>query len=413
MKKVVIVGGGFGGLNAAKNLVNTDFDVTIIDKTNHHVFQPLLYQVATAALSPGDISAPIRTIFSGSKNIKVIMDEVIDINKDEKIVILPDMKISYDYLIIAAGARHSYFGNDSWEPFAPGLKTLSDALIIREKILRALEEAEKLNPADYQKYLNFVVVGGGPTGVEMAGAIAEIVKRSWLRDFKNISASKTKVYLIEAADRILLPYPPQLSLKAQKQLESLGVSVLLNTKVTAVNQDGVFVGNEFIESKNVIWAAGNAASPLLKKLNTELDRAGRAIVNTDLSIPGSTEIFIIGDAAAFKDENGNYLPGVAPVAIQQGKFVADLLKNNASGKKTFKYRDKGILATIGRAKAIAFIKGLKLTGFLAWLAWTFIHIMVLIGFRNRVRVMTEWAWYYITFRHGIRLIVDKNSAKYY
>ncbi|MFO7448140.1 MAG: NAD(P)/FAD-dependent oxidoreductase [Ignavibacteriaceae bacterium] len=414
-KKVVIIGAGFGGLLAAQQLKNSEYDITIVDKTNYHLFQPLLYQVATAALSPGDIAFPIRSIFSGNKNVKVLMGEVININKEKKIVELNEIKLPFDYLIIATGARHSYFGNNEWEHYAPGLKTIHDALFIREKILRSLEEAEKCNPEHYQRYLTYIIIGGGPTGVEMAGAIAEIAKKAWLQDFRNIDASKTQVYLVEALPRILTTYPEELSNAAREQLEEIGVKVLLNTKVTDVNEKGIQVGDKFIESANIIWAAGNVVSPLLKSLNVELDRAGRVLVNSDLSISGSPDIFVIGDAAAYKLDDGSFLPGIAPVAMQQGRFVSKLLKEKQPpGKRDkFKYNDRGIMATIGRAKAIAFIKGFKLTGFFAWAAWSFVHIMFLIGFRNRIRVMMEWAWYYITFRHGIRLITGQNNKYYY
>jgi NADH dehydrogenase len=413
-KKVVIIGAGFAGLLAAQELKDTSCEITIIDKTNHHLFQPLLYQVATAALSPGDIAVPIRAVFSGYKNIKVIMGEVEKIDKYNKIVELKDTRISFDYLIVATGARHSYFGKNQWEEHAPGLKTIHDALYIREKILRSLEEAEKCNPENYQKYLTYVIIGGGPTGVELAGAIAEIAKKNWMNDFRNINASKTKVYLIEGLPRLLLAYPEELSGKAREELESMGVIVKVNSMVTDVREDGVQIGSEFIESANVIWAAGNAASPLLKTLEVELDRAGRVIVNKDLTIPGYDNIFVAGDAAALKDGEGNFLPAIAPVAMQQGKYAAKVIKKQQKpeDRVPFKYRDKGIMATVGRAKAVAYIKGFKLSGFFAWVTWSLVHIMFLIGFRNRVKVMVEWLWYYITLRHGIRLITGKNNGYY-
>lgn len=408
-KKVIIVGGGFGGLLAAKEFKDTDFDVTIIDKTNHHLFQPLLYQVAAAALSPADIAIPIRSVFSDQQNIKVVLDEVIAVDKEKSTVKLTNSEISFDYLILSPGARHSYFGNDNWEKYAPGLKTLSDALKIRELILNSLEAAEKEPDADRRKkYLTFVVIGGGPTGVELAGAIAEIAKKTMIKDYKNFRADDTKVILVEALPRILTSYTTDLSQKAKEDLEQMGADVRLNTKVTDVNENGVQLGDTFIESKNVIWAAGNIASPLLKTLDIELDRAGRAVVQDDCTIPGYPNIFVIGDAALMKDEKGEILPGVAPVAMQQGKFVGKLIVNddkNGSRKK-FVYVDKGSMATIGKAKAVAMIRGLKLSGLLAWFAWSVVHIFFLIGFRNRFRVFAEWIWYYITNRQGTRLITN-------
>lgn len=408
-KKVIIVGGGFGGLLAAKEFKDTDYEVTIIDKTNHHLFQPLLYQVAAAALSPADIAIPIRSVFSDQQNIKVVLDEVISVDKEKSIVKLSNSEMSFDYLILSPGARHSYFGNDNWEKYAPGLKTLSDALKIRELILNSLEAAEKEPDADRRKkYLTFVVIGGGPTGVELAGAIAEIAKKTMIKDYKNFRADDTKVILVEALPRILTSYTTDLSQKAKEDLEQMGADVRLNTKVTDVNENGVQLGDIFIESKNVIWAAGNLASPLLKTLDIELDRAGRAVVEDDCSIPGYPNIFVIGDAALMKDKNGEILPGVAPVAMQQGKYVGKLIVNDDKNgsRKEFVYVDKGSMATIGKAKAVAMIRGLKLSGLLAWFAWSVVHIFFLIGFRNRFRVFAEWIWYYITNRQGTRLITN-------
>jgi NADH dehydrogenase len=407
MKKIVIIGGGFGGLCAAKEFGDFNAEITLIDKTNYHLFQPLLYQVATAALSPADIAVPIRAVLSKQKNITVVMDEVTSIDRTNKKVITKDSEYPFDYLIIATGSRHSYFGKDEWEKYAPGLKTLNDALNVREKILWSLETAEKIEDKKTQKkYLTYVVVGGGPTGVEMAGAIAEIVKISLMKDFRNFKAENTKVYLIEALPKLLSTYPDDLSEKAKKDLESLGVEVLLNTKVTEVNNKGVQTGDKFIETTNIIWAAGNTVSQLLKSLNTDLDRAGRVIVKPDLSIIGNPNIFVIGDAAVAKDKNGNLLPGIAPVAMQQGRYVAQIIKEGKDPdlRKPFIYFDKGTMATIGRAKAVVYIGKLKFSGLFAWLMWCVIHIFYLITFRNRFKVMAEWAWYYITFRHGIRLI---------
>ena len=408
MKKVVIVGAGFGGLTAAKALSKFDIDITIIDKTNHHVFQPLLYQVATTALSPADISTTIRSVFSENKNVKVLLGEVRSIDKENKKVFFNGSEIEFDYLIIATGARHSYFGKNEWEKFAPGLKTLNDALKIRERILLSLEAAEKENdPAKRQKYLNFVIIGGGPTGVELAGAISEIVNKNVLPDFRNIDANMTKVYLVEALPKILSTYPDKLSEHALQDLKDLQVEVFLGEKVTEVNDKGVRVGDKFIESNNVLWAAGNEVSPLIKSLKTEMDRTGRAIVKDDLSLFENENIFVIGDAAAVKNEKGEYLPAIAPVAMQQGRYIAKVISKNLSStdRKKFKYNDRGTMATIGKAKAVGVVKGFNLSGLLAWLAWSFIHILYLIGFRNRLRVMVEWIWYYITNRPGIRLIV--------
>jgi NADH dehydrogenase len=408
MKKIVIIGAGFGGLTAAKVLAKYDFDITIIDKTNHHVFQPLLYQVATTALSPADIATPIRSVFSVNKNVKVLLGEVHSINRDTRKVLFNGSEIDFDYMIIATGSRHSYFGRDEWEKFAPGLKTLNDALKIRETILLSLEAAEKeKDSVKRQKYLNFVIIGGGPTGVELAGAISEIVNKNVIPDFRNITASMTKVYLIEALPKILSSYPDKLSSYAIEELRKLEVEVILNENVTEINDHGVKVGDRFIESSNLLWAAGNQASPLIKSLDTEIDKAGRAIVNHDLSIKEDENIFIIGDASAIKNENGEYLPAIAPVAMQQGRYVAKIIAKNLTGKfrNSFRYNDKGTLATIGKAKAVGVVKGIKLSGLIAWFAWCFIHILYLIGFRNRLRVMIEWIWYYITNRPGIRLIV--------
>lgn len=408
MKKIVIIGAGFGGLTAAKVFAKSDFDITIIDKTNHHVFQPLLYQVATTALSPADIATTIRSVFSRNKNVKVLLGEVRAINREERKVFFNGSEIDFDYLIVAIGSRHSYFGKDDWEKFAPGLKTMNDALKIREKILLSLEAAEKeSDPVKRQKYLNFVIIGGGPTGVELAGAISEIVNKNVIPDFRNITASMTKVYLVEALPKILSSYPDTLSARALQDLKKLEVEVILNQKVSEINDHGVKVGDRFIESSNVLWAAGNQSSLLIKSLNTEIDRAGRAVVKDDLSIKEDDKIFVIGDAAAIKNKNGEYLPAIAPVAMQQGRYVARIIAKNLTGnsRKAFKYNDKGTMATIGKAKAVGVVKGIKLSGLIAWLAWSFVHIAYLIGFRNRLRVMVEWIWYYITNRPGIRLIV--------
>lgn len=409
-KKVIIIGAGFGGLSAAKELSSDKFEVTVVDKTNHHLFQPLLYQVATAALSPADIAVPIRAILSKNKNTKVILDEAIEIDKQNKVVKLKNSQLLFDYLIVAPGSRHSYFGKDEWEKFAPGLKTLTDALIIREKIINSLELAEKeIDPIKKKKFLTFVIIGGGPTGVELAGAIAEITKITMIKDYKNFHHTDTKIILIEGLNRLLNSFPENLSEKALQDLQKLGVDVKLNTRVEDVNINGVKIPSGYIETENIIWAAGNVCSPLLKTLDVQLDRSSRVLVDSDCSVPGYPEIFVIGDSANLKDINGNLLPAIAPVAIQQGRYVGKIISHEIpkQSRKPFRYFDKGTMATIGKAKAVAQIKGLKISGFFAWLMWSFIHIAYLITFRNRFRVMAEWIWYYFTNRQGTRLIVGK------
>jgi NADH:quinone reductase (non-electrogenic) len=411
--KVIIIGAGFGGLAAAKTLKNADVEILMIDKTNHHLFQPLLYQVATAALSPGDIAAPVRGILRAQKNVSIIMGEVVSIDKkNQKVKMHNSDEFHFDFLIVATGARHSYFGNDEWEKYAPGLKTISDALKIRERILLSFEKAERSNdPNEIEKQLTFVIVGGGPTGVEMAGAIAEISKKTMLKDFRKIDPSKTKIILIEGTDKLLNSFDQPLNSYTKRMLENMGVIVKVGKFVKQISSDGVQVDNEFFKTSNVIWAAGNTASPLLKKLNTELDKAGRLIVEKDCSIKEYPNIFVIGDAANYIDEKGKPLPGVAPVAEQQGKFVAKLIAQIKAGanRKVFKYFDKGNLATIGRAKAVLQISNFKLSGFSAWLIWGFVHIAFLINFRKRYKVMTEWIWSYLTFKNDIRLITHKTD----
>lgn len=412
--QVLIVGGGFGGIAVAKALRNTNFKVTIIDKKNHHLFQPLLYQVATAALSPGDIAMPIRGIFSRYKNVRTVMDKVISIDKKKQLVHLQHgNNIRYDYLILAPGAKYNYFGHDDWEKHAPGLKTLGNALSIRERILVSLEKAEQISDKEQRKpYLRYVIIGGGPTGVETAGAIAEIAKRNMMRDFKSLSPDETEVYLVEAAGGILNGYPEKLSERAQKDLEGMGVNILLNSPVTDIKENGIEVDGAFIKTPNMVWAAGVKASPLIEVLDCEMDRMGRAIVHKNLTIPDSDNIFVIGDAAHSKDEEGNPLPGIAPVALQMGKYVGkNIKKDNVKRAKPFQYVDKGTMATIGRAKAVAEVRGVTFSGIIAWFLWGFIHIFFLIGFRNRIRVFAEWSWYYITFKRGVRLITGRFSKE--
>jgi NADH dehydrogenase len=413
-ERIVIIGGGFGGINCATKLRNAKVQVTIIDRNNHHLFQPLLYQVATAALSAGDIATPIRSVFRKQKNIDVLLGEVTEILADNKKIRLNDKReITYDYLILAPGSRYNYFGNDQWSRYAPGLKSLADALNIRERILISLEKAEQLqNPSDQQSYLNFVIIGGGPTGVEMAGAISEIAKRNMMKDYRYIRPEQSKIYLVEATSGILNGFSKRLSRRAQDDLEKMGIDILLNNPVTDVTRDGVTLNDRFIKTKNIIWAAGVTASPLLDKIAAERDRNGRIIVNSDLTVPGYPNIFVIGDAAHFVEEGKDQpLPALAPVAIQEGKYIGKLLRKRIlpHKRKPFRYIDKGTMATIGRAKAVAEIRNFNISGFPAWLAWSFIHIFYLIDFRNRFRVMLEWSWYYLTFRRGVRLITDRES----
>jgi NADH:ubiquinone reductase (H+-translocating) len=406
--KVVILGGGFAGISAAKVLGNSKLDVWIIDKTNHHLFQPLLYQVASASLSPGDIAVPIREILSKFSNETVLMGEVTAIEKEKKEVVLRNGdRIVYEYLIIALGARHSYFGKDEWEKFAPGLKTLTDALKIREKILISFEKAERCDSIiEAKKYLNFVIIGGGPTGVEMAGAISEIAYHTMLKNFRRIDTTQTKIYLVEGSPHVLPVYPEKLSIKAQKYLEEFGVNVITGKRVTNVTKDGVMIDELFVPTENVLWAAGNQASPVLKTLNMPLDKQGRVIVEKDLSIPGFPEIFVLGDAACALDKNEKPLPGLAPVAVQQGRYVGEILRRRLSKEERppFSYFDKGTMATIGKTKAIGTFGKIQFSGHFAWFAWCFVHILYLIGFRNRLVVLMRWLFSYFSSQRGARLI---------
>ncbi|MEX0928393.1 MAG: NAD(P)/FAD-dependent oxidoreductase [Balneolales bacterium] len=407
-RHIVIVGAGFGGLTAAQALKDTDYDITIIDRTNHLLFQPLLYQVATASLSPGDIAMPVRAVFRNQANASVILGEVVAVDKHRRTVTLADGEIlTFDYLIMAPGTRHSYFGHAEWEINAPGLKTLADALKIRERILLSLEKADRENdPQKRKKYLNFVIVGGGPTGVELAGAISEIVKRTVIRDYKRVQPTDTSITLIEALPHILSAFDPGLRSEAIKMLNGMGVEVQLDTMVTSVDNHGVETKSGYIESANVIWAAGNEASPVLKSLNVTGGKAGRLPVERDLTLKGFPSIFVIGDAAIFTDDSGSELPALAPVAMQQGRHVAKLLRDHLKEgiRPVFQYKNKGKMATIGRAKGVAEMGRFKFAGFFAWVLWSFVHIFFLIGFRNRFRVMAEWGWYYFTFRGSFRLI---------
>jgi len=410
--RVVVVGSGFGGLEAARNLAKLPLQVTLIDRKNHHTFQPLLYQVATAGISPAEIAAPIRWILRGRKNVEVLMDEVVGFDLNRKIVQLPDLEIPYDYLVVAAGAQHSYFGHDEWEPLAPGLKTVEDALEIRRRVLLAFELAEKQVVAgEPQSMLNFVIVGGGPTGVELAGTLAEIAHRVLRDEFRSIDPKRTRILLLEGGPRILPAYAPDLSESAVRQLQKLGVEVRVPAMVTRIDPGAVWVGTERISAAVILWAAGVAASSLGKKLGAPTDRAGRVLVNPDLSVPNYPEVFVIGDLATLKDEHGNTLPGVAPVAIQEGRYVAKAIANDLrkSPRQTFRYIDKGSLATIGRAAAVAQFRKLHISGYFAWLAWLFVHIFFLIGFRNRLIVLIQWAWSYFTYQRGARLITGDTT----
>lgn len=405
--RVVIVGGGFGGLSTAKGLADAPFNVTLIDRNNHHLFQPLLYQVATAGLSPADIASPIRGILGGQRNVKIMLAEVSGVDVTRKEVIADGRRIGYDYLVLATGARHAYFGHNDWAAFAPGLKTIDDATYLRRRILLAFERAENETDVDERRRLmTFVVVGGGPTGVEMAGAIAELAKRALASDFQSIDPRCASIVLIEGAQRLLTPFDTSLSHAARRSLNQLGVDVRLGAAVTDCSCEGVRLGDQFISTRTIIWAAGVMASPAGRWLGAEVDRAGRVMVRADLSVPGHPDVFVIGDTAAVTGADGAMLPGVAPVAKQQGQYVARALVARYQGRTAavFRYRDFGSLATIGRSRAVAQFGKLRLSGFPAWVLWSGAHVYFLIGFRNRFVVALNWAWSYITFQRGSRLI---------
>jgi NADH dehydrogenase len=405
--RVVIIGAGFGGLEAAKKLAGETVRVTVVDRTNYHLFQPLLYQVATAALSPADIAAPVRAILSKSKNMEVILAEVESINVNAKKVRMVVEELDYDYLIVATGARHSYFGHPEWEKLAPGLKSLEDAVEIRRRILLAFEYAERISDEAARKAaMTFVVVGGGPTGVEMAGAIAEIARYTLAKDFRHIDPSQARVILVEADPWVLAAFPDDLQISARKQLVDLGVEVRTGIHATNLSEEGLQVGDEFIPCRVRIWAAGNNASFVGHSLGAPIDRVGRVIVNKDLTIPDHPEVQVIGDLANFSHQTGQPLPGVSPVAMQQGRHAAHNILAMIDGGKPqrFWYFDKGSMATIGRNKAVADLKLIHLSGIPAWLAWLFVHIIFLVGFRNRLAVLFQWAWAYFSFNKGARLI---------
>ena len=411
-KHVVIVGAGFVGLNCAKKLGNVEgIKVTVLDRRNHHLFQPLLYQVAMAGLSPAEIAAPIRSILAPYRNIETLMTVVSAIDAERKVVSCDAGEIAYDYLVVGAGAKHSYFGNEQWEEFAPGLKTLSQATEIRSRVLSAFEEAEKCrDPERRRQLLTFVVVGGGPTGVELAGAMGEMTRYTLTNEFRNIDSRQTRVVLIEGGQRILPAFSTEHSAKATRTLEKLGVQVWTNCSVTEVNAEGVRAGNEFLQAANVMWAAGVRANSLAAKAGWKVDRAGRAIVESDLSVPGFPHTFVAGDMALVMDKKGKPVPGMAPGALQMGRYLGKLIKDEIAGKprKPFQYWDKGMMATIGRSQAVLESNGLKLSGFPAWIAWLVIHIYYLTGFQNRLFVVMHWCWSYLNFSRGARLIVRKD-----
>jgi NADH dehydrogenase len=408
MPKIVIIGGGFAGLYTARGLKRVAADVTVVDQHNYHLFQPLLYQVATAGLNPSDIAAPIRSILRRQENLNVILGEAVSVDVAQKRVALADgSALPYDQLVVATGATHSYFGHPEWEQFAPGLKTIEDALEIRRRVLLAFEAAEREeDPVEQNALLTFVIIGAGPTGVELAGTLSEIARKTMVRDFRRIRPESARVILLEGRERVLPPYPPELSEKARLQLVDLGVEVITGAVVTDINDREVRFGEQTIPTRTVLWGAGVQASPLARSLGVPLDRAGRVIVEPDLTIPGHPDVFVIGDLAAKQQHDGSFVPGVAPAAIQEGQHTAMNLERAVAGQplRAFRYRDKGSLATIGRAAAIADFGRLRFGGFLAWMAWLVIHIFFLIGFRNRFLVITQWAWAYLTYQRGARLI---------
>jgi len=404
--RVVIIGAGFGGLTAAAAVARLPVSVTVIDRKNHHTFQPLLYQVATAGLSPGEIAAPIRGVLRHYKNVSVLMADVGGFDLANRRVKLSDVEIEYDYLIVAAGATHSYFGHDEWAAAAPGLKTIEDALEIRRRVLLAFELAERQAIATgTHEPLNFVVIGAGPTGVELAGTLAEVARRTLAKDFRAIDPRMARVVLVEGLPRVLPAYPEDLSRSALQQLQQLGVEVRTSTRVTGVEPGRVMLGETALPAAVTLWAAGVAASPLGSMLGPT-DKAGRVLVAPDLSVPGHPEVFVIGDLASLAGKDGKPLPGLAPVAMQQGRAVAGNIGRAMRGmaREGFRYKDRGTLATIGRAAAVADFGKFHVTGFIAWMLWLFVHIMFLIGFRNRVLVMLEWSWSYLTYERSARLI---------
>ena len=415
MPRVVIIGGGFGGRNAARALRSVPVEVTVIDRTNHHLFQPLLYQVATATLAPTDITAPIRWLLRSQRNADVLLASVTGIDVTRRVVTVDRAphEIPYDYLVVASGSRHAYFGHEEWEPLAPGLKSLADAVELRRRFLLAFERAEWARSAEERgAFQTFVVVGGGPTGVELAGMIPDIARRAMRRDFRHVDTALTRVILLEGGPRLLPSFPDELSLRARRDLEELGVEVRTGAIVTNITANAVWIGDERIATHTVMWAAGNAASPLTRFLDVELDRAGRVPVNSDLSVPGHPEIFAVGDVAAVL-QDGRPVPGVAQGAMQMGTTAARNIARDLARqpRRPFHYRNKGDLATIGRNRAVAdFGGGVTFGGFFAWLIWIFVHILNLAGFRNRASVLIEWAYAYFTYQRGARLLTDTDAG---
>jgi NADH dehydrogenase len=410
-KHVVVLGGGFGGLEFCKRFHSEDARITLVDRTNHHLFQPLLYQVATAGLAATEIAQPIRSILSDRPDITVLMDEVLDFNLTEKKVFLSENTLRYDYLILAMGGRNSYFGHPEWEAFAPGLKSLDDALRIRSQALLTFEKAENdLEGTEREKLMTIVIIGGGPTGVELAGAFAELARTVLRRDFRHIDPTQARILLLEGAPVILGQFPPELSRSAQRQLEALGVHIRTSTRVKDIRNGEVELeGGEIIRAATILWAAGVSAVAMTQKLGVKLDRAGRVEVKADLSLPGHAEIFAIGDMALVIDTDGKPVPGVSPAAMQMGRHVADIVRSEIrlgpkASRPPFKYLDKGTMATIGRSAAVAWFKGIQLSGYLAWLFWLFVHIVFLIGFRNRIAVLLNWMYAYIGYKRGARII---------
>jgi NADH dehydrogenase len=413
--RVVVIGAGFAGLNAAKALAGAPVDITVVDRKNHHTFQPLLYQVALAVLSPAEIASPVRTVLRRAANTEVLLGEVTGFDLQKRLVRLDDLDLPYDYLIVAAGATHAYFGHPEWEEFAPGLKTLEDATEIRRRILMAFETAEReLYAHRTPPPLNFVVVGAGPTGVELAGAISDIAGRHLTKEFRSIDPRQSRIILLEGGARVLPTYPEDLSASAERQLTEMGIEVRTNAMVTNIEQGLVSVGTEKIPASVILWGAGVSASPLGKMLGVPIDKAGRVIVQPDLTVPGHPEVFVTGDLASAKQHNGQPVPGVAPAAIQMGKFAARQIKRAVAGEshENFEYLDKGSLATIGRSRAVGQFGKFHISGYFAWLAWLFIHLLFLVGFRNRLFVMSEWAWAYLTYNHSARLIMEPTEKEH-
>ena len=414
VQTVIVIGAGFGGLNFLRNATKSkNIQFILIDKQNHHLFQPLLYQVATATLSPANIAFPVRRMFKNAKNVKIILDEVIDINRDNKAIkISTGDVLNYDQLVVSTGSLHSYFGNDNWSQHSNGLKGINDALIIRENLLKAFEKAENENDDQRkQEYLNFVIIGGGPTGVEMAGSIAEIAFNTIRKEFDNFNAEDPNVYLIEANKGVLPMFSDKLSQKAEKYLKDFGVTVLKDEKVENIDESTVYTNKRIIKSNNIIWAAGNKASTLIAKLNTNTDESGRAIVDSFCSLIDDRDVYVIGDAAHYRDANNHPLPGIAPVAIEQGKYVSNIIRNNnkRNENKPFKFSDKGMLATVGKYKAIGKIGNLEISGITAWLFWSVIHIVYLIGYRLKLLVIIEWIFSYLFNKKGTRLIYREEN----